>query len=427
MSQHQSIIPLWQQIGEIFKYGFNRVPLFVALWSSLLLSIASVVDFLPLKMIFILIAVFYPVKYGYICMAETADGKLTPPDLYQQKITLGYEPLFKHLVVLVVFMAMIRSLEEISPTFGFIFLYAGFLLLPASIMLIGVSYQFLAMFDVKLIKKLVITLKESYFILYLLWIIWYQSKVFIFSHLILDQAFYFVFIYGFLDSFFTIILFYMMGYLMYQDHQALGHTPHYDQTFIAKKEGKSLISGISPLFDQFIAENNQVAALAELKTVAKLKPDDVQIQKQLQSMLKSSNDSKTLAHQSEKILHQQLAAKNYKDAVDSYLIILKNNPEKPPLIHNERDYLPFAQVLKANNEAKAVVKLLKIFQANFPRSNEKPAFFLFVATVLSEDLNREDKAINLLQGVIKAYPNHPLILKIINYKNQLEKINKPYQ
>jgi hypothetical protein len=53
--------------------------------------------------------------------------------------------------------------------------------------------------------------------------------------------------------------------------------------------------------------------------------------------------------------------------------------------------------------------LVKPFNARFAGDDpNRPAFYLLLAPVLAEDLNRDDQARKALQLLLKTYPEHPL-------------------
>jgi len=416
-----TITPLWNRMGEVFKYGFEKSPIIVCALSAISIAVASVLPVFMFAFLLLIVGILYPYKYAYTALEQTAEGDLKPPELNGNDDLVGYEILFKQLGVLVVLIAFTFILGDFNSTLAWIFLYSGLLLLPASIMTMGMTHSFQSAMNPILLVTIIYRVGWYYLGLIGLIMMMYNMKNGIIGKVFgnNDLSFIVTFLVSILDAYFTIIIFHMMGYFLYQFHEELGENPHYHAKTVAEREGRSLTSGVSLLFDQFMEQGNTSAALEELKTVAAQDPHNVNLQKRLETMLVMSGDIEAVGKHNKKQFPELLKASLYEEAADAYLNLVKQG-ETVPEIKDDKVFLPLAEALRKQGKAKEIVSLVKVFHKNFPLSQEKPAYFLFAARALSEDLNRDDKALKLLNAVLKAYPKHDLIEEVKNYKALLK-------
>ncbi len=414
------ITPLWNRMGSVFQYGFKKDPLILAISCGFVIMLAAIASAVSIfvGVFFLLFGILYPYKYAYTVLEQTAAANMEPPPMMgEHAIKVGYDVPLKQLGIIIVLLVFTYILADFNTTISGIFLYSGLLLLPASIMTMGMTHSFTSAINPQILIEVIRRVGFSYLALIGLIVMMYNIKAKIIGLIVVKSkaSFLFITLFGAIDIYFTVIIFHMMGYFLYQFHEALGETAHYDEEAIAKREGKSLHSGVSPLFDQFMQQGNSVAALAELKAVIANDPKNQELQKRLQTMLVLTGATVEAEQQNNLQLPDLLTAGQYNEAADTYVQLLQQG-ELMPEIKDEKAFLPLAKALRKKGKAREIVKLLKVFHQNFPSSQEKPAYFLFAAKALSEDLDRDDKALQLLNAILKAYPHHALIDEIKTYK-----------
>ena len=71
-----------------------------------------------------------------------------------------------------------------------------------------------------------------------------------------------------------------------------------------------------------------------------------------------------------------------------------------------------AQNAKFLGQPKLIVSLLNGFAKRFPDRNDIPALYLLVAKTLSEEMKQDSTAKQVLDSLIRSYPDHPSMPEI---------------
>ena len=216
------ITPFWHRIPHFFIYPANPAPLLVMLVLLLIgiLVSGSLVGFLiQLAMVIVF------VKYAYVVLEQSAQGYLRPKSFSINDVTDELELPFKQLLVIfVMYSANAFVLENLGPGVFAITILLSVLSFPASVMVLAVEHRFFSAFNPVVVMATIKRIGLAYFILCVFlglllsgsWFVMDMMADILPSSLALPTA-------NFVSMYFSLIMFHMMGYVIYQYHENLGY------------------------------------------------------------------------------------------------------------------------------------------------------------------------------------------------------------
>lgn len=413
--QDNDIPPLWSRMPASFAYGFKPVPLILALIMSVAIYFAGI----PLFGIFIVItSLVLPYKYSFSILEYTAEGILDPPQASYEVLGEQYEVPFKQLGIFILFSIVLYAVGNFAGYFtSLLFFYTGLILIPASIMVMGLTHSFTAAINpIKLINMIFRT-GWSYLILvgllFMLGIAESNLQYFMFDNyagMILP------FLIRFISIYFTFVAFHMMGYLLYQFHKEIGDS----DASLKVIEIEDQNSGVSDLFDSLMSQGKTEAAIMEFQSVVSQCPEDMELRRRYHNFLLTEGFPDQLLMHAQNYISRLLSIGEASAATDVFLDCEEQG--KSCALLKDSDYFSIIKNLRARGKTNEALKLVSIFGKSFPNSALAPQLFLLTAQMLSEDMNQDARAKNILDVMLKKYPQHELIATIKEYRNLLDKL-----
>ncbi|UTA47801.1 B-box zinc finger protein [Simiduia sp. 21SJ11W-1] len=212
--------PFWRRLQQAFRYPLASQSLTLIVVVSLLTSALSV---LPFAIAIYLIATGAMMRYSFACLENTAQGKLTAPD-----ITHAYEGgvvlLFQLLAIVVVMTAVVIGIEMaisegLAKLVGVLFVL-GF---PAVIILFAINQSWLEAINPASILRLILAIGLPYGVLLGL-ILVMTASVSVLHEIIGTVDFLAAFLQSAVSNFYTVVVFHIMGYMIFQYQAELGFT-----------------------------------------------------------------------------------------------------------------------------------------------------------------------------------------------------------
>lgn len=412
-------VPFWNRIGSFFRYPFHTDPLLV-------IAICTLVPMLLTgNIVGIAITIFLMVgllKYTYAVINHTAEGHMKPPPLSVAFTGTGFDIVFLQLLVFVLMGGLVVSAGMIGGPILAMVAYAFVLLsLPASIMVLAMEHSVMAAVNPMNLAVLISRIGTPYFLLYgYLFLLLSASGVaqqFAFNHFEPGMA---SILAGFLNSTFTLMLFHMLGYLLFQYQEELGFASDLqDAESLADMQNRDRTHRFDADIDMNLKDGNYDRVHGMLKESLKREPHNAHRLGQLHALLIARNDLQELYRYHPRML-AMLSDRNDGDGIAQLLGMLEE-VEPGFRLDDPELALRCAKTLYHRGQFKPALKLLQDFHKRFPESEHLPPAYLTVAQALANGLGQWEKATAFLTFIKKRCPNHPVHEHIDVYLEQAEK------
>lgn len=222
-----NIEPFWRRLDVAFRYPMNTQVLLLILGASILSAIGTLIGGL-IGFVLSLLVAGVTTKYSFMCLQQTADGSMKAPI-----VTEAYSGGVKMVIhIIAIFFAIGLMMFAVSKTFGDFITSAFAMFWLFSLPAVFINYARFesigaAVNPIELIK-LVCKLGRSYVLLLAFLVIMIASVA------TLNQLFEnFYFLSTILESitsyYYLIVIFHLMGYLLFQKQRALGFASRFDE------------------------------------------------------------------------------------------------------------------------------------------------------------------------------------------------------
>src|SRR5690554_5294270 len=218
--------PFWQRISAFFRYPFHRDPLMVVAFCTLVPIFLG--DGLSGWLVYILLALVL-FKYAYAVIRHTAEGHMKPPPVSTAWSGQGFAIGIQQMVMFIAMGLLVAfAMAMLGPLPGLVLGALVVLALPAAIMILAMERSVFAALNPLNLATLITAIGWPYFLLYGFLILMTMAsgaaQDFAVTHLepVLAQP-----LAGFPNSTYMLILFHMLGYLLFQFQQELGFASDY--------------------------------------------------------------------------------------------------------------------------------------------------------------------------------------------------------
>jgi len=413
------VTPFWNRIGSFFRYPFHSDPLIVIAICTLVPLVA------PANLIGILIWLVLALalfKYTYAVINHTAEGHLKPPSVSVAFTGSGFNIVILQLLVFILMGGLVGAAAMLGgPLLMLLALAFVVLALPASIMVLAMERSVGAAVNPMNLAVLISRIGTPYFLLY-----GYLILLTLASGVAQDFAhnhFPFWFsqpLSGFLNSTFTLILFNMLGYLLFQYQEELGFASDIQgETANVDMGQRDRSTRFDADLDMNLKDGNYDRVQGMLTEALKRNRDDALRIGQLYQLLIARNDTTELYQYHPRILGW-LADRNDGEGIASLLGRLET-AEPGFKLDDPELAVRCARCLYQRGQYKPAVRLLQDFHKRFPDSDELAPAYLLIAQSLANGLNQWEKATAFLTFIQKRCEKHPLHEQIPVFLEQAEK------
>ncbi|AOY89650.1 hypothetical protein BKP64_16540 [Marinobacter salinus] len=413
------VVPFWNRIGAFFRYPFHSDPLIVIAICTLVPVIA------PANLIGLIIGLVLALalfKYTYAVINHTAEGHLKPPPVSVAFTGSGFDIVILQLLVFVLMGALVTTAGMLGgPILMLLALAFVVLALPASIMVLAMERSVGPAVNPMNLAVLISRIGSPYFLLYgyliLMTLASGAAQDFAMTHFPtwVSQP-----LSGFLNSTFTLILFHMLGYLLFQYQEELGFASDLqDDVQGQDHHQRDRSARFDADIDMNLKDGNYDRVQTMLKEALKRDRDNSLRIGQLYQLLTARNDVTELYRYHPRLLGW-LADRNDGEGMAALLAGLQQGEpgfqlEEPELA------VRCARTLYHGGQFKPALRLLQDFHKRFPDSEQLAPAYLLVAQTLANGLNQWEKATAFLTFIQKRCVNHPLHEQIATYLEQAEK------
>jgi len=403
LSDEADILPFWQRLPLFFRYPLHIEPLLY----MLVLALATLLGFLvPLPMPLDHLVVHFGVwlafiRYAYKTLDQTAQGLLTPDQhqLHEDKERANL-PYKQFAIFMVVAFVLGFAARAGGLVFGAVLIFSV-LSLPASIMILAITRSFRAGLNPLAAVGMMRTIGMPYLGL----------CAFLFLLSASEQALQMILMprlpgwmllpaMNFVTMYFTLIMFNLMGYVVYQFHHLLG----VQVSSAAASNGKPADESSDPI-GRLIADGQIAEALNLAYEAQRTAPDEIAPNSRYHKLLALAGQGDRLLAHSKRYLTLLLQKNRGAEALDLFRAMQQRDaayaPEQPGQL------LRLAEAARHRREYAVALDLIRGFDKRFPNHADIPAVYLFGARVLCENLHNDASARQILKALLKRYPDHP--------------------
>lgn len=413
-----NVIPaFWERIPQFFAYPAK----FDNLVYIIFLSVASLGFFIPIVGIIVpFLVLLANLKYAYVLLEHTALGNLEPPT---SGLTNHNSSPYKQFVIFT-FMALVVGIVFVllGNAAGIVTYIAVMFSIPASVMSLAMSGSLVFAMNPANLARLIGSIGWPYCLLYVFLMFLSGGNGVLTHYLIPILPLPAVMVIStFLSAYFTIIMFHMMGYAIYQYHEALGlqNVKEYAPAS-AKLEPKvdNTQTEINILLSEGRIDEAKARLKAELRNSAKL-----EYHQSYHKLLLLGNDMEELARHGREYVSLLMGKAQKTTALDVCAACFGAFPD----FSVEQGTVAYELAQTAVEQARhqdTALRILKGFGKRYPRHEKTPAAGLLAAKLLCEYKLQDGQAKALLEQLLRQYPEHELTGEIQQYLQMMGRLQQ---
>ncbi len=213
------IRPFWQRLPMFFTYPLQPAPLLLILLVSAASTLLSWIPLLGLVLWVVMI------KYSYATLRNTMDGNLYPPTISAEVIGKDLGEAFKQIALFVIVIVSVWFVfRDFGQALGFIYLLFVILLLPAMIIVLVISSSLVSALNPGAFVTVAFRIGWGYFLMYLFLVMLLAAPAALAKPLMSVMPMQlWKFILNMAQNYYTIVAYNLMGYVLLQYHMELGY------------------------------------------------------------------------------------------------------------------------------------------------------------------------------------------------------------
>ena len=411
--------PFWTCISRFFSWPLQMGPM---VYIGCLALAAGVVAWLPGvgRLLFLVIWLMF-FRYAMTVLVLTARGNFNPDQAQMQVESGDHRPLKQVLFIFITIVVGVFIALRISPKLALLYALVATLSLPAAIIVIAIEDSLLQALNPLRLFSVMVSIGLPYLLLALfllllqggdaavLRIIGPRIPDFIKFPLVMFASMYFL-----------LVMYNMMGYVVYQYHEALGYGV--DKTFEEHHEEKTAdpnMSAVDRVVAQKVAEGDVQGAITAHRDDMRYEQNDlVKNQKLHKLYLMLGETDKTLPHAQHLI--GLLVAEGRADVAYELLVKMKGL-SADFTVAEPATVLPLAEIAKRRNNAALALELLNAFTKQHPKHADVPAVYLLAAKVIAEHKRDDTQAMRILKALMANFPDSVSAAEAKTYLSVLER------
>ncbi len=417
---HGRIQPFWLRIPSFFAYPSQKSVLMVMIGFSVL----QIFTFIPgVDWIVALLLWLAAYKYSYEVLVHTAEGHLDPPE---SRYMAGTDSMgLRQFLLVIGMMLMVQGVWWFTESMIISGVFALCLLLafPAAIITLGMTRSLFAALNPITWISLISRIGGPYFLVFFFLFLMVTSVGSLEAFIAPDGELMYVLmrpIFYFLDFYFMVAMFHLMGYMIYQYHEELG----VEVTIPYSRPSDRAASPDSPVISQakdLVQEGRLAEAVDLVGGQLRSRGGTPELHEHYRKLLLLKKDKRALLEHANQYLPILLeSVENPHKAVDVVAECYKMDPQFSV------SYPAYVTTLAEHANRRGMHKLALLltsgFAKRFPNHPDIPVNYLLAAKILTDRLGEDEKALAILRSLKKKYPEHPLQPEIQHYTQTLENI-----
>jgi tetratricopeptide (TPR) repeat protein len=416
------IEPFWNRMPRIFSYPLSMQPLLlmsVLAVATMFLAGPGIISALLNGAMWLIV-----IKYSFESLKATAGGNLKPPSISVKTISKDFQQVFKQFgIYIAIFIAFGLINAKLGIFIGFAFMIVALFFVPAMIILLVTTGSLFHALNPIVFVGLAFRIGWAYFLMYLFLFLLASAPAYLSQYVIrFLPAELHLMLFGFAKSFYTIVSYHLMGYVILQYHKKIGYQVDYEDFKDPNSEDYTP-KAVDP-------DANVLREVAPLIQGGKLDEAISAIEKMTQEQEISGVDLSERYYNLLKMRKRKAAL--LKHGV-KYLDILTDKNEKNRAIavfaecrKLDAGFLPAATALfklagwlNETGKTKAAVAVYNCLVKSYPKNPLVPKSYYRVAQIFHDRLMSTEKTKKILNLLKKKFPDHDIMLHVDNFLARL--------
>lgn len=413
----------WSRFGSFFLYPLSLDPLLACLGLGLLSGLASLI-FVPANFVLEVVLLVATLRYGYQVLERTARGYLDDGLVFVESAHGGKYLPYKQFVVIALGFSLCAYIAYLGGSqLAVVVLFLFAMALPANTMLLAISNDLGESISPPRLWAVMHGIGLPYLGLCACLLLLSSSSGALLALLmpIIPKALLGL-VGGFVGAYFTIVMFRLMGYALYQYHEVLGLSVDVDFDRQGAASGQS-----DPLKQRaaesaaLLKEGRYDEAIALAQAEVNDQPGDFAAHQRLHRLLIAvpGQEQALLAH-AKNWLQSLLSSGKSHQAVEVIEVIWQHQPDFRPA--SGGFILPLAEACFALRRYANAERLIKGFDRRFPAHADIAAIYLLGARLLIEHQRDEAQARRVLDALRLHYPDSPAAEEAVRLGELLDRL-----
>ena len=399
--------PFWKRLPQIFAYPFSLWPLVFMACVAIGGWLVSMLGFFQFFLSILLWGV--TIKYAFSALRYTASGKLSPPPINEETVSQDFGVVFKQVVLYIIVGAIAFWVAvNVGRFAAMIIVVLAQLFLPAMLILLASTNSLLAAINPMLFGPLVFRVGSGYLLMcaFLLLLLSAPAVVNQYAIKVLPTGL-FIIIAKFVESYYLIMAYHLMGYVILQYHDKIGYEVDYND--FAEPQEQAEIPVMDPeenLLNQVEMLIKDGKAQEALERIAQWGPiTGLALSQRYFSLLNLNKRDDEMLKQGPDHLKRLIEANKRAEAYEAYQLLLKKDPSflPPPEV-----MFKMGAWLSETGKPEKAIKAYSQFIKTYPDDPLIPKVYFYAARVYNDGLMKPEKARKILHGLIKKYPDHSI-------------------
>jgi tetratricopeptide (TPR) repeat protein len=416
------IAPFWNRMPRIFAYPVSVASLILMAVLALATMFFSGPGLFSLVMKGTLWLIV--IKYSFESLKATAGGNLKPPPVNAETISNDFGQVFKQFgIYIALFVAFGWISAQVGLVVGIVFLLGALFFVPSMIMLLVTTGSLINALNPVMFVGLTFRIGWAYLLMYFFLFLLGSAPAYLFGFLIQYlPAEIHPLLYGFAESFYTIVSYHLMGYVILQYHDRIGYKVDFEdfkdpnaQDYKPKEvdPDEDVLREIAPL----IQEGKLDQAISTIQKMT------------LHRGIKGIN----LSERYYTLLKMQKRQADLEEHAVSHLdkLVEKNQKSKALAVFSEcrqigNNFLPTADALfklagwiNATGKTQGAVSIYNLLVKSYPQHPLVPKSYFRIAQLFHDSLMKTDKAKKILSALQMKYPEHEIMPHVDNFLARL--------
>jgi tetratricopeptide (TPR) repeat protein len=370
------IDPFWNRMPRIFAYPVSVAPLIlmaVLALATMFFSGPGLFSTLMKGAMWLIV-----IKYSFESLKATASGNLKAPPVNSQTISEDFGQVFKQFgIYIAIFIAFLWISAKVGPLIGIVFLLGALFFVPAMVILLVTTGSLINALNPVMFVGLTFRIGWAYLLMYFFLFLLGSAPAYLFQFLIkFFPGELHLLLYGFAESFYTIVSYHLMGYVILQYHDRIGYQVN---------------------FEDFKDPN------AEDYKPHEVDPDEA-VLREVVPLIQEGKLDEAISMVQKMTVHQGIKGVNLSER---YYTLLKMKKRKNDLLEHAVSHLDKLTDKKQKNKAVAVFSECRQMEPNF----RPAADALFKLAGWFNESGKTQAAVSLYNLLVKSYPQHPIVPK----------------
>ena len=416
------IEPFWNRMPRIFSYPLSWHPLLlmsVLAVATMVLSGPGLVTALINGVMWLIV-----IKYSFESLKATAGGNLKPPSISVETISEDFLQVFKQFgIYIAIFIGFGLISAKLGIFMGFAFMIVALFFVPSMIILLVTTGSLFHALNPVVFVGLAFRIGWAYFLMYFFMFVLASAPAYLSQFVIrFLPAELHLLLFGFAKSFYTIVSYHLMGYVILQYHEKIGYQVDYDDFKDPNSEDYSpkaadpdaaVLREVAPL----IQDGKLDDAISVIKKMTEEREIvGVNLSERFYNLLKIRKRKVELLEHGVKHLD---------------VLVNKNQRDKAIAVFAEcrkldATFLPAATVLfklagwlNEIGKTKAAVSVYNCLVKSYPENPLVPKSYYRVAQIFHDRLMSTDKTKKILNLLKKKFPDHDIMPHVDNFLARL--------